>query len=81
MPDVVKADDVNECIWVCLLGLLELLDHLAVVAAAEHGQFPYGPVPAIIVPRRPMVPTIDEPYITKLEARHPLRLEQVLDLL
>ncbi|BAT16790.1 Os12g0291733, partial [Oryza sativa Japonica Group] len=81
LPDVVEADDANKCIWICLLGLLELLEHLGGISASEHRQLPHGPVPAIIVPRRPVVLTVDEPDLTKLEARHPFGPEQVLDLL
>ncbi|BAT16667.1 Os12g0274750, partial [Oryza sativa Japonica Group] len=81
LPDVVEADDTDECIRVRLLGLLELLEHLGGVSAPEHGQLPHGPVPAIVVSGGSVVLTVDESDLAELEAGHPLGTEQVLDLL
>ncbi|KAB8117175.1 hypothetical protein EE612_058860, partial [Oryza sativa] len=81
LPNVVEADDTDECIRVRLLGLLELLEHLGGVGAPEHGQLPHGPVPAVVVSRGPVVLTVDKSDLAELEAGHPLGTEQVLDLL
>ncbi|KAB8117257.1 hypothetical protein EE612_059024, partial [Oryza sativa] len=81
LPDVVEADDTDKGIRVGLLGLLELLEHLGGIGAAEHGQLPHGPIPAIVVSGRPVVLTVDEPNLAELETRHPLGSKQVLDLL
>lgn len=50
LAGVVKADDSNEGVGVCLLALLKLLQNLAGVVAAEHGKLPHGPVTTIVVP-------------------------------
>lgn len=51
LTDIVESDDTDESIWVSLLGLLELLQHLGRVGASEHGQLPHGPVAAVVVSR------------------------------
>lgn len=57
---VVESNDTNERVWVCLLGLLKLLQHLWWVCASEHGKLPHCPVASIVVSWRLVVLTVHE---------------------
>jgi hypothetical protein len=81
LPGVVEADDTDVAVGVGGLALLELLEHLGGVGAAEHGQLPHGPVAAVVVPGRGGVLTEHEAHLAELEARNPVGADQVLDLL
>ena len=81
LTDVVEADDADIGVRVLLLHLLHLIDDLRGVGAAEHGQLPHCPVPAVVVPGRVAVLAEDEADLAELEAGNPLGLDQEVDLL
>lgn len=46
LTDRVEGDNPNVCVWEGSGGVCDLVQHLASVVAAEHGQLVHGPVPA-----------------------------------
>lgn len=46
---VVKSDNSDECIWVFLKDLPNLLQNLGCICAPKHGQLPHCPVASIVV--------------------------------
>ncbi|GER45995.1 Rho GTPase activation protein (RhoGAP) with PHdomain [Striga asiatica] len=75
LAHIVEANDPYEAVWVSPDCLIQLVHNLNCICAAEHGQLPHCPVPPIIVPRRPVVLTLE------FKARNELFFEKVLNLL
>lgn len=63
LANIVKSNDSDETIWVCLHSLSKLLQHLSRVCATKHGQLPHGPVASIIVSWGPVVLTVHKPFL------------------
>ena len=81
LTDVVEADDADIGVRVLLLHLLHLVDDLRGVGAAEHGQLPHCPVPAVVVSGSAAVLTEDEANLAELQAGNPLGADKEVDLL
>ncbi|KAG5614360.1 hypothetical protein H5410_014184 [Solanum commersonii] len=45
LTHIVESNDSDPCLWVCVLSLLNLSQHLGGISAPKHGQLPHGPVP------------------------------------
>lgn len=59
LADVVESDDTDVRVGVCLLGFLDLSQHLSAVGAPVHGELPHGPVATVVVPGGPVVLTVN----------------------
>ena len=85
----VEADEADEAVGVGFLAVVDLLQHLARLGAAEHGQLPHGPEAVVVVAGLDgAVEGVDPAVgvgegalgVLELDAGHPRVADHVVDL-